>query len=1074
MNPLDTPTSVDQALAVLNEAVLLINATLRPDELPWLVYQAVARLLPPDIFHFAIYRADRAIVQVDIFNSENRLSVSVPLAPDTDLVSRVIAQGAPLRWAAPAERAALPANLALPAAFLGVPMRARGQTVGALCLEADRADAFPADSVPIMQALADSAAIAFENAERHSAVVRRVQELALVNELSEALTRHLGSDEMWHALRRQMLLLFESSAVFVALSDPHRPGLSFPLLEPDTAPAFPGLCQAVIKYGLALHFRDLTLEDDRLSALGLSVRDAAAADEAGDVPRSWLGVPLRSRHNEVIGVLGVHNLLPDNYSDGDLSLLLTVAAQFSLALDNARLLEAEQERRRIASTLMDVSRDVSSTLDYAEVLDRVLEQMQRVVNYDSASIMLVPADCDDGSRMVLAATHGLEPFLRGRELHFGPENTGMTIYRSRQPLVIDDVQNYPGWLAHDLSETASRIRSWLGVPLLVQDRVIGIIALDKTTPGYYTEKDASLAFAVARQAAVAVENARLHARAEVSLRALEERNRRLSLLHRIATMISSTLERDAILTGAARQLAELFDMDYCAIALVDADEVCVVAEHPSAASLNLRLPLAADSPLLARMEQGSVVAVTDLDADEVLDEAVRLVLKSVATCSALIVPLLARERLIGVVLLSSVTQRRVFSLEDRETALTVAGQLALAVSNAELFEQAVAANRLKSEFLANVSHELRTPLNAIIGYSALLLNSVYGPLNAEQRDRLQRINANGEQLHTLINDVLDLSKIEAGQMTIKLEPLNLAAIVADVVASVTPQAEAKRLALRVNFSPQLPLVDGDAQRIRQVLTNLLDNAVKFTHTGGVTVNIGAVRLEGGRAADGWGPPPQVGAADGAWLMVEVIDTGIGIAPEHQAYIFDAFRQVDGSSVREYPGTGLGLTISRQLVNMHGGHLWVESALGEGSVFTVMLPLPPERAYNLPPFPRRRPVILLLDADPAAPELVRAAVGTAGYRVVTADDPAGVPELARRMCPAVVLVEAAWSGSSGWDVVRSLKYDPHTGAIPVVLWSPLPLDEQASDLGVAAILAKPMEPDALRAALLRAIDSAPLR
>ncbi len=1077
MNSFDTPASVAQALAILNEAFLLINAALRPDELSGLVYKAVTRLLPSDIFQFAIYRPDRAIVQVDIFNSENRLSVSVPLAPDADLVSRVIAQGAPLHWSEPAERAAaraaLPANLALPAAFVGVPMRARGQTVGALCLEADRAGAFAADSVPIIQALADSAAIAFENTERHSAAVRRVQELALVNELSEALTRHLGSDEMWHALRRQMLLLFESSAVFVALSDPHRRGLSFPLLEPDTAPAFPGLCQAVIKYGLALHFRDLTLEDDRLSALGLSGRDAAAADEAGDVPRSWLGVPLRSRHNEVIGVLGVHNLLPDNYSDGDLSLLLTVAAQFSLALDNARLLEAEQERRRIASTLMDVSRDVSSTLDYAEVLDRVLEQMQRVVNYDSASILLVSADCEDGSRMVLAATHGLEPFLRGRELHFGPENTGMTIYRSRQPLVIDDVQNYPGWLARDLSETASRIRSWLGVPLLVQDQVIGIIALDKMTPGYYTEKDASLAFAVARQVAVAVENARLHARAEVSLRALEERNRRLSLLYRVATMISSTLERDAILTGAAQQLAELFDMDYCAVALVDASEGCVVAEHPFAANLNLRLPLAADSPLLAHMGRGSVVAVTDLDADGVLDEAMRLVLKSVATCSALIVPLLARDRLIGMILLSSLTPR-VFSPEDRETALTVAGQLALAVSNAELFEQAVAANRLKSEFLANVSHELRTPLNAIIGYSAMLLDNAYGPLNAEQRDRLQRINANGEQLHTLINDVLDLSKIEAGQMPIKLEPLNLAAILADVVASVTPQAEAKRLALTVNFSPQLPPVDGDAQRIRQVLTNLLDNAVKFTHTGGVTVNIGAVRLESGRTADGWGPPPQVEAADGAWLMVEVIDTGIGIAPEHQAYIFDAFRQVDGSSVREYPGTGLGLTISRQLVNMHGGHLWVESDLGAGSVFTVMLPLPPERAYDLPPFPRRRPVILLLDADPAARELARAAVSGAGYRVVTADDPRSVPELARQIRPAVVLVDAAWSGSGGWDVVRSLKHDPHTAAIPVVLWSLLPLDDQTSELGVAAVLAKPVEPDALRAALLRAINSAPLR
>jgi CheY-like chemotaxis protein len=257
-----------------------------------------------------------------------------------------------------------------------------------------------------------------------------------------------------------------------------------------------------------------------------------------------------------------------------------------------------------------------------------------------------------------------------------------------------------------------------------------------------------------------------------------------------------------------------------------------------------------------------------------------------------------------------------------------------------------------------------------------------------------------------------------------------------------------------------------------VLTNLLDNAVKFTHTGGVTVNIGAVRLEGGHASDGWAPPAHLEVADGAWLMVEVIDTGIGIAPENQAYIFDAFRQVDGSSVREYPGTGLGLTISRQLVTMHNGHLWVESTPGAGSVFTVMLPLPPERAYNLPPFPRRRPVILVVDADPAAAEMVRAAISSAGYRIVAVEDPASVPQLARQLRPAAALVETALPPTSGWDVVLSLKHDPHTSTIPVILWSPFQPTEEVSDLGVAAFLVKPVDAEALRAALLRAINSAP--
>lgn len=1063
-----------QTFAVLGDAIRLINAALCPDELAEQVYQAVVRLLPADIVHVAIYRADRSIVQIDTFNNENRLSASLPLAAEADLVSYVIAQAAPLFWSAPAERdavrAALPAKLTLPVAFLGVLMRGRGQTVGALCLESNRPGVFPADSVPVVQALADSAAIAFENVERYSAVTRRAQELALVSELSEALTRHLGSDEMWHALGRQLLLLFEGSAAFVALSDPDRRELSFPLLEPKTAPRSLGLCQAVIKHGLALHFRDLTVEEDRLSALGLAARDVIVADETGDWPRSWLGAPLRSRHNEVIGVLGVHSPLPDNYSDEDLALLLTVAGQFSLALDNARLLAAEQEERRIASTLMDIGYAVSSTLDFDEVLNRVLEQVQRVVSYDSASILLIPPDCDDGSRMVVAAAYGLETYLNGHELRFGPENTGMIVYRSRQPLIIDDVRCFPGWLTPDLSEAVSRIRSWLGVPLLVQDRVIGIIALDKTTPGYYTQKDANLAFAVARQVAVAVENARLHTRVENSLHALEERSRRSALLHRVATMISSTLDRDAILTRAAQQLVELFDMDYCAVALFDAGEVLVAAEYPCAVHLNRRLPLTDGCALVARMRRGDVVAVANLEADETLDESARLALKGVGARSGLIVPLLARERLVGVLLLSSAMHGRTFSQEDHETALTVAGQLALAVSNAALFEQAVAANRLKSAFLASVSHDLRMPLNAIINFSALLLDNTYGPLNDKQRDRMQRIKANGEQLLALISDLLDLSRIEAGQMQLKREPLNLTDILPDVLDNVMLQAEAKQLVLKVNVSPQLPLVDGDAQRLRQVLINLLDNAVKFTHVGGVTLNVGAVRLENGRAANGW-RPPQATVADGAWLVVEVVDTGIGIAPEHQDYIFDAFRRAESLTKSEYPGTGLGLTISRQLVQLHGGHLEVESAVDAGSVFTVMLPLPPERARNLPPFPCCRPFILLLDPDPSAPELVQAAMAGTGYRAVTTDNAANLVELARRLCPAVVLVEATWSGGSGWDVVRTLKQDALANAIPVVLWSALPLIEQTNKLGVTAFLNKPIEPAALRAALLRVVNGA---
>jgi signal transduction histidine kinase len=713
------------------------------------------------------------------------------------------------------------------------------------------------------------------------------------------------------------------------------------------------LSQAVIAHGKPLHFRDLDGEYERLLALKIELSD----EEPGLPAAAWLGVPLRSPDNQMTGLISLQNALPDAYRDSDLMLLTTIAAQLSLAVDNTRLREAEKERYRVASTLMDVSSIVSSTLHYDELLDRILEQIARVIAFDRACVMLPPDDGRElavpavqGNRLVIRAAYGYRNAVAGTEIRFSDDSLAMLACRSQQPMVLPDVQNHPGWnwFTQIVTPSEEDTRSWIGVPMLAQERVLGLITLDKFTPNAYTDRDASTAFALARQVTIAVENARLLAQAQENFKVMERRTKRLVSMHRIASIISSTLDRDTVLDSAARQLTDQFEVDHCGIMLIDEQtgDGHLVAEYPNTGNIGLTVNLIGN-PLFDRMlHANTAILIRNVDEDDIGD-ASRQTLQQVGARAVLLAPMIARDRLIGSIGLDVIKQPRDFTEGDRDAFATIAGQIALAITNADLYERAIVASRLKSEFLANISHELRTPLNAIIGYSDMLLDGMYGDMNEKQRDRLDRVKSGGQRLLALINDVLDLSKIEAGQMELEQLPISLSSVIAEVVSDIQPQAEAKGLSVETRISPDLPEVTGDVQRIQQILVNLLGNAVKFTNEGHIGVSASLITVRDGNvvlsdeAAHGFSGsitlPKPTPVSDGDWLAVAVSDTGIGISPENQSIIFDAFRQVDGSSIREYGGTGLGLAITQKLVNLHGGHVWVDSELGKGSTFTVLLP-----------------------------------------------------------------------------------------------------------------------------------------
>lgn len=379
--------------------------------------------------------------------------------------------------------------------------------------------------------------------------------------------------------------------------------------------------------------------------------------------------------------------------------------------------------------------------------------------------------------------------------------------------------------------------------------------------------------------------------------------------------------------------------------------------------------------------------------------------------------------------------------EQLEQALTTAQ---------EAHAAAEAANTFKSQFIANMSHELRTPLNSIINFTRIVASGMRGPVTEGQLDYLGRVRGSGEHLLGLINDILDLSKIEAGRMELYTETCHLDELVQSVMATATGLTKGKPIELHLEIAPDLPPVQVDRTRIRQVLLNLLSNAAKFTESGSITVKV---------------------AGTAEQLAVSVTDTGIGIAPEHLALIFEEFRQIDSSSNRTYDGTGLGLTICKRLVELHGGDIQVESTLGVGSTFTFRLPLSAEatmsvRSQRLPPVvlvpDPARPTILVIDDDQATTEIVTRYLERDGYTVCGVTDSRRALDEARRLRPAAIILDILMPYKDGWELLSELKADTDLQTVPVILYTIVEEQQLGFHLGAHAYLVKPINEERLRA------------
>jgi signal transduction histidine kinase len=649
--------------------------------------------------------------------------------------------------------------------------------------------------------------------------------------------------------------------------------------------------------------------------------------------RSELGVPL-VRDGEVIGVIIVGRTEVRPFTKRQVALVETFADQAVIAIENTRLFEEVQARTRELAEALEQQTATSEVLGVISsspgVLDPVFEAMLANATRICEGKFGIMWLCDQGGFRSVALHNAPLAFVEERRRHpivHPPQDTGLArLAESKQVEQIADIRALRSYIERDPFVVASAElgghRTVLNVPMLKDDDLVGAMSIYVKEVRPFTGKQIELVTNFARQAVIAIENTRLLNELRESLQQQTATADVLKVISRSALDLQRVL--DALVESAAR-LCDAYD---AAIYQVFGDTLRLVAHHGP-------IPVAGAVPLSRAVLTARAVIdrrtmhVEDLrsEADEYPESRRRALQHGYRTLLA--VPLVHAGEAIGATLIRR-AEVRPFTERQIELVNTFADQAVIAIENTRLFEEVQArtrelaktvedleiASQHKNQFVANMSHELRTPLAAILGYAELIQEGFYGALPEKSMDALTRIRSNGKHLLGLINTVLDIAKIESGQFTLNMTEYAIESVVETVRAATESLAQNKKLALKTDVAKSLPIGLGDEQRLTQVLLNLVGNAIKFTDAGEVRVTAKAVN---------------------GHFNVSVTDTGPGIPEHERARIFEQFHQVDSSLTKAKGGTGLGLAIAKQIVEMHGGRIWVESALGKGSTFQMELP-----------------------------------------------------------------------------------------------------------------------------------------
>jgi GAF domain-containing protein/anti-sigma regulatory factor (Ser/Thr protein kinase) len=802
-----------------------------------------------------------------------------------------------------------------PISRLATPIMRDGEAIGAIGLGRNNGSAFTQPEIDLVASFADQAAIAIEN-------------VRLFNETKESLERQTALGEILQVIAssptdQQPVLdaIVRSAVRFCGGED------ALLVLYPD------GQFRTRAHFGsIRSREPDEPWSADADTVMGRAVaehRTLQSADVLSDPAyptskasgerfgfRAVLATPLL-REGEPIGGLALRRTTPGPFSDRDEELVRAFAAQAVIALENVRLFNETQEALERQTAVSEILKVISSSpTDIQPVLEAIASSAARFAAAEDATVMLVRGDV-----IVPSAHYGPVAMPHATPLD-RRSVTGRAVLERRTlhsaDVTADD--EFPQSRDNALKDPGTGQRAVLAAPLLVKDAALGAVVLRRREPLPFTDRQIELVQTFADQAAIAIENVRLFKETQESL------ERQTATAELLAAMSESAFDLKPVFEMILAKSLALCRAEYGWIRQFDPDGTSrtVVAKRPDGSPPTSEpVDVRTSGGLLGRTyRERRTIHVADITLDPTVTNSRSLV--RIGARTGLGVPLLRGDDVLGVIVLARI-EVRPFSDREVELVESFARQAAIAIENVRLFReiqeksaQLEVANRHKTEFLANMSHELRTPLNAIIGFSEVLLQRMFGELNDRQADYLDDIVSSGRHLLTLINDILDLSKIEAGRMELEAAPFSLVAALNNAVTLVKERAMSHGIRIELDVAPGLDTMVADERKVKQVVVNLLANAVKFTPDGG-TVSLRAVRENGE-------------------VRLAVRDTGIGIAAEDQARIFEEFQQATHQGERAREGTGLGLTLSKRMVELHGGTITVESAPGKGSTFTVVLPV----------------------------------------------------------------------------------------------------------------------------------------